>query len=56
MVQEYSEKATFPNKKKEKKNTCSYLGACISKDDRTKGRGFNEEGIKTKSSEGLGVF
>ena len=34
MVQKiYSEKATSPNKQKNKKNTCGYRGACISKVD-----------------------
>ena len=32
---------------KRQRNTCGYRGACISKDDWTKGRGFNES-IKTK--------
>ena len=47
------EKATSPNKQKEKKerNACGYRGACTSKDNyRTKGRGFNES-IKTKYEE-----
>ena len=29
-------------KKEEERNTCGYRNACISKDDWTKGRGFNE--------------
>ena len=48
MVQKkYSEKATS---KKKTKNACGYRGACISKDDSTKGRGFNES-IKTKTKQ-----
>ena len=50
----YSEKATSPNKQKEKKkerNTCGYRGACIWKDDSTKGRGFDESIKKTKTKQ-----
>ena len=36
--------------KKTTKNACGYRGACISKDDSTKGRGFNES-IKTKTKQ-----
>ena len=36
--------------KKKKRNTCGYRGACISKDDWTKGRGFNES-MKTKTKQ-----
>ena len=36
--------------KNRKRNTCGYRGACISKDDGTKGRGFNES-IKTKTKQ-----
>ena len=46
----YSEKATSPNKQKEKRNTCGYRGACVSKEDWTKGRGFNER-ITTKTKQ-----
>ena len=35
------------NTRKKKRNTCGYRGACISKDDWTRGRGFNES-ITTK--------
>ena len=49
-----SEKATSPNKEKRKKETernrCGYRDACISKDDCTKGRGFNES-IETKTNQ-----
>ena len=56
----YSEKVRFSYKQTEKKerNTCGYRGACISKDDWTKGRGFNESQDEnvylTKSA--MGVF
>ena len=43
----YSEKRHL---QKKKRNTCGYRGACISKDDRTKGRGFNDS-IKTKTKQ-----
>ena len=36
--------------KKKKRYTCGYRGVCISKGDRTKGRGFNES-IKTKAKQ-----
>ena len=50
MVQKTLEKSDISNKGENERNTCGYRGACISKDDRTKGRGFNES-MKTKTKQ-----
>ena len=42
MVQKYSERATSSKKREKGRNTCGCRGACISKNDLTKGRGFSE--------------
>ena len=45
-----SDISKYKQKEKKERNTCGYRGVCISKDDWTKGRGFNES-MKTKTKQ-----
>ena len=50
MAQKILGKSDISKKKGKETRVYGYRGACISKDDQTKGRGFNES-IKTKTKQ-----